>query len=39
MEITIEVSDYLYHSLQRYAAVRKETIEELVIDLLEETYG
>lgn len=39
MEITIDIPDYLYDSLQKYAAMRKETIEELILEMLEETYG
>jgi len=39
MEITIDIPDYLYNSLQKYAAMNKETIEELILEILEETHG
>jgi hypothetical protein len=39
VEITIDLPDYLYDSLQKHAAMRRETVEELIIELLEETHG
>ena len=39
MEITIDIPDDVYDSLQKYAGMRKQTIEELILELLEETYG
>ena len=39
MEITIDVPDYLYKQLQKIAATRREDIEELIIQAIEDQYA
>jgi len=39
MEITIDIPDYLYNSLEKQAVNSRYTVEEIIIDILEETYG
>lgn len=36
VEITIDVPDDLYSLLEQYAKLRRETVEECIIELLEE---